>query len=890
MDVEGGGWRSAHQRRVTVSVVLLVRWGFGVVTAAIVMIGALALSLQFSVTRVPNFAHGELITYGGYGAFLAQAVTHNLLADLLSGMALGAAAAWASNRFVLQPFIRIGARPIYLLIVTAGLSLVLQNGLGFFAGFTTRLVQLPPSAADTYRIGPVLWTKTDIVVMAIALASVVVMYLLLQYTKFGKAQRAVADHPELAAVSGVNVPRIVAQTWLLTGLLAGLCGGYPHRNDRQYRADSWLHFSPPRLRRRDRWGNRQTLRCLSRRVNRRSRCRSFSSLYRLQPQIGRCDWHPDSGPAVSPERAVCIGTGGHLAAMVLYVVVVLTLVAIFSIVCIGLNIQWGLGGLVNLSAITFVAIGGYVSAVFTLPPSEPYMPHILGLQAPFLVGAVAAMVVCGVMGFALGVVALSRVRDYYFAIVTLCVGEITYEVVNAYPQLFNGFAGLYGVPQPFLTVIPGGQDYYSFFYLGFCVLILIAVFIFAEALRRSPFGRALRAVREDQKAASAFGLNVFRLQVKAFVLGSVIAGLGGALLVHFVGGYNPLDWTVAETFLLLACVFLGGSGNNAGVILGTFLVVGVFNEGTRFIPDVLISRSQLAALQAVVIGLLLIAILRWRASGILPEPLGRDKQLDWARWRFWRRFNSKSFDGVSVLRDVSLKIDGGQPIGLIGPNGAGKSTLIDIVTGFQKPTSGRVNCIGRDVTGWPPHAVARLGLARTFQLARVWSRLTVMENMLVAAAPPSRAQIWRALMPAAGWRADEAHDRLRAREVLAEFQLLDLKDAPAERLSGGQRRLLEFGRIVMARPGIVFLDEPSAGLSPVMVERISEAMKRLSAAGISIVLVEHNLPLVANTCERICVLAGGTLIAVGSMSELRQNDLVIEAYLGSALDARSRVG
>jgi ABC-type branched-subunit amino acid transport system permease subunit len=172
--------------------------------------------------------------------------------------------------------------------------------------------------------------------------------------------------------------------------------------------------------------------------------------------------------------------------------------------------------------------------------------------------------------------------------------------------------------------VPGGQQYYDFFFLGLCLVALIAVYLVAERLRRSPFGRVLRAVRDDMEAARAFGRDVFRFQLKAFMLGGAIAGLGGALLVHFIGGFNPAGWSFAETFLIYASVFLGGSGNNRGVVIGAVLVIGVINEATRLIPQGFISGDQLPALQAVASGALMIGILRWRPAGILVEPIYRD--------------------------------------------------------------------------------------------------------------------------------------------------------------------------------------------------------------------------------------------------------------------------
>jgi ABC-type branched-subunit amino acid transport system ATPase component len=244
---------------------------------------------------------------------------------------------------------------------------------------------------------------------------------------------------------------------------------------------------------------------------------------------------------------------------------------------------------------------------------------------------------------------------------------------------------------------------------------------------------------------------------------------------------------------------------------------------------------------------------------------------------------SKRFGGVHAAEGCTFGVDVDEVVGLIGPNGAGKSTLINLVSGFEAPTAGRVVFDGVDVTRKPAHFRNRLGLLRTFQLARIWDRLTLLENLLVAASTPGREVIWRQFLSAGRLHREELADRSRARAVLAEFDLLPMKDMLAGQLSGGQRRLLEFARILMARPRLVLLDEPSASLSSVMSERIADGIRQLTAAGIAVLLIEHDLQLVETTCSRILCMAAGRLIAEGSMEQLRGNELVVSAYLGAAV-------
>lgn len=198
--------------------------GYGLVTASIIAVSAIGLSLQFSVTKVPNFAHGELMTYGAYGAYFAGLTSPSLLVGVIGGVVVGGLLGLTMNKAVFEPFSKLNVRPIYLLVVTAALSITLQNLLALFFGVESRYFTPPPAFLQPMKLGPVLWSQLDLYIMLSALAAIVLTYLLLNHTRFGSQQRAVADDPELARVSGIEVPRIINLTWMLAGALAGLSG------------------------------------------------------------------------------------------------------------------------------------------------------------------------------------------------------------------------------------------------------------------------------------------------------------------------------------------------------------------------------------------------------------------------------------------------------------------------------------------------------------------------------------------------------------------------------------------------------------------------------------------------------------------------------------------
>jgi ABC-type branched-subunit amino acid transport system ATPase component len=238
------------------------------------------------------------------------------------------------------------------------------------------------------------------------------------------------------------------------------------------------------------------------------------------------------------------------------------------------------------------------------------------------------------------------------------------------------------------------------------------------------------------------------------------------------------------------------------------------------------------------------------------------------------------FGGVVAVNDVSFAIEPGTAVGLIGPNGAGKSTALKAIGGEVKPTSGAVYFSGVNIAGRPPHVAARHGLIRTFQLGGEFARLTVMENLLVAV-PGLRGQsLWGALGGRRWWGAAQEAEVRRAREVLTRLDLRDKDNAYTRDLSGGQRKLVEIGRALMARPKMLVLDEPMAGVNRSLARHIEVALKRLRDDGLTLLLVEHELGSVERLCDRVIVMAQGRQIADGDMGQLRSREEVLSAYLG----------
>ncbi len=614
--------------------------------------------------------------------------------------------------------------------------------------------------------------------------------------------------------------------------------------------------------------------------------------------------------------------------MTQYLLSILTEGAIFGIMALGLNVIWGWSGDFDLAYYGYVALGAYMTLVLTIGPPYPPAEYILGLQLPYLVALLCAVASSALLGLIVGLIALRHLRGIYFSIVTLGAVYVLYVMASQYVPLFDGYNGLSGLVNPMGDVL--GLDYqsYQYFFLGFCAFIFILVLIFMARVSGSRFGLALRSLREDERAAAAFGRDIYLLKLKAYVLGAAFGGLAGGLFAAYLSAFNPSAWSPIETIVLYSAILVGGRGNIKGVVLGVVVMIVFIQESTRFLPDVPGYPAIVPALREIVIGAVLVLFLRFRPQGLLPErryvdrlprervgpgvdalpplqapvpatspplpapgaaagapvsqPLAQDRpEVSTPAAALVVEGLYKHFGGVAAVDNCSFQALKGQVTGLIGPNGAGKSTLIDLISGFKLTDAGFIVFEGTAIQGLPPHRISRLGLIRTFQTPREWPRLTVLENVLLAPWDPKRETLWRGLIgPGKAQRSTAESELGRAREILAEFGLDKQRNERAGNLSGGQKRLVEFARIRMAEPRLVILDEPMGGVNPVLGERMATAIEGFIASGTTVIIVEHNLPFIERVAHQVIVMSQGSVIATGPFESLRSNQSVIDAYLG----------
>jgi branched-chain amino acid transport system permease protein len=647
-----------------------------------------------------------------------------------------------------------------------------------------------------------------------------------------------------------------------------------------------------------------------------------------------------------------------------YVINLVIYAAVDATACLGLSQQFGVAGVTNFGFIIFQAAGGYAAAILALPPDTAnggFQSYIGGWHLPFPLPWIGAAVAGGLLALPFTFLVGKRLRGDFAAVGLLVTAVLLNLLATNYRPLLNGDAGLSLIPPPLasgaaatagFSVEPGG---YQWAFTAGAVVLCAAVAWFVWRLTESPYGRSLRAMRDNDLVADSLGKNLLSQRTAMLVTGGAIAGLSGGVLVSFINTWSPAAWGYAETVVLFAAVIIGGAGNHGGAILGAVLVPVGFEEVTRYIPTSNnLPPNLIPSLEWVAIGLLIVIFLWWRPQGVLPE---RKRVISvgaapargvTARWQRSDMDSSvrpetrgiadrggtqnaggsphppspltgsydelggkgpdgspsashrappsalaplvrpvvleaagvtRVFGGMRAVDDVSFSVREGTLTGLIGPNGAGKSTLLAMLAGTLPVTSGRVTYRGEDITGLPAFRRARLGLVRTFQLASEFKRLTVMENLL-SAVPGNRGDSFRgAVLGRRYWRADEAAATARAQAMLERFGLEEFANAYAGDLSGGQRRLVEIMRALMAGPRMLLLDEPMAGVHPHLARRIGRELVALCRDGMTILMVEHELAIMDEFCDPVVVMADGAVLAQGTMAQLRARQEVVEAYL-----------
>lgn len=607
-----------------------------------------------------------------------------------------------------------------------------------------------------------------------------------------------------------------------------------------------------------------------------------------------------------------------------YLINLLIYAAVDATACLGLSQQFGVGGVTNFGFIIFQAAGGYAAAVLAMPAQSAnggFQAYIGGWNLPFPVPWIGAAVAGGLVALPFTFLVGRRLRGDFAAVGLLVTAVLLNLLVTNFRPLFNGSAGLSLIPQPLQGEFNPQSSGYQWALTAAAVVVGALVYLLVRRITESPYGRSLRAMRDNDIVADSLGKSLLSMRTAMLVVGGAIAGLSGGILVSYITTWSPAAWGYAETVVLFAAVIIGGAGNHRGAVLGAVLVPVGFEEVTRYIPTSNnLPPNLIPSLEWVAIGLLIVVFLWVRPQGILPErkrviarpapdsaapappaaagtattvscpgapPGGAVPPADGGdRPVVLQAVGvTRAFGGVQAVTGVSVAVRQGTLTGLIGPNGAGKSTLLAMLAGTLPVSGGQVRYLGADVTAMPAYQRARRGLVRTFQLASEFSRLTVLENLLTGVPGGHHQQGNRgdslrgALAGRRHWRADEAAVTAAAWELLERFGLDGHANSYAGDLSGGQRRLVEIMRALMAQPRVLLLDEPMAGVHPNLARRIGGELTALCSGGLTVLMVEHELAIMDEFCDPVVVMAEGTVLAEGTMAELRGRSEVVEAYL-----------
>lgn len=323
--------------------------------------------------------------------------------------------------------------------------------------------------------------------------------------------------------------------------------------------------------------------------------------------------------------------------ILIYIATLIVYYLIYVSFTMGLNLSFGMAGILDFAFITFMAVGAYIGGVVALGPQEAGsgITYILGLNWPWPIGLLLGAAAAALIGVLIGLIAMRRLRADYMAIVMVSMWTIAWDTVGNTTELFNGQAGLINVPQPLASWFDVNPNTYVYVFIVITAVVAIILTVIAWRIQHSAFGNVIRSIREDQDVAEAFGKPVLKYRLKAMAIACAFAGVGGALTVEFVQGINPSGWAIVETFIIFSALLVGGRGNVWGALLGAFVVRIVIIEGSGILPIFPDHPELVGPVRNMIIGAMLIAVLYFRPQGLLPERpsrFAREKKLRSWRW------------------------------------------------------------------------------------------------------------------------------------------------------------------------------------------------------------------------------------------------------------------
>jgi len=607
----------------------------------------------------------------------------------------------------------------------------------------------------------------------------------------------------------------------------------------------------------------------------------------------------------------------------------------FAALALGLNIVVGFAGLLDLGYAAFFAIGAYaygVASSWQVQPAwsefwEPFQwldlvtrfhaagGDVVHFQVSFWLMLPIAAAIAAFFGVLFGAPTL-RLKGDYLAIVTLGFGEIVPIVARNIPSVTNGAMGLNGVAAPRLFGFDFGIDATPYYYVG--VALVAFLILTSQRLKDSRIGRAWMAIREDEIAAMAMGVDRVRYKLLAFAIGAAFAGATGTFYVAKLQTATPEMFMFPVSVMILVMVVFGGIGSVWGVVVGALLLQilqswfledlsGWLHALGRLVGVDWLQHVELASSIELIFGLILVLMMLYRREGLIPAARRtRTSSLDEQTMQPVRGGSplqfpplpagegqcraplleiadlTVRFGGLVALQSVELSVLAHSVVAVIGPNGSGKSTLFNTVTGLVPADRGNIRFGEEEIGRLRPHQVLKRGVARTFQNIRLFPNLTVLENVMIGMHAGLSTGPVGAVLRLSANRGEEAAGRERALQILSLFgdRLLPRADHPAMSLSYANRRRTEIARALAARPKLLMLDEPTAGMNPAETLELAEQIRSLNRLGLTILLIEHKLDVVVMLADKVVVLDHGEKIAEGTPAAVRRDEEVIRAYLG----------
>ncbi|MFM1655334.1 ABC transporter permease subunit [Brevibacillus sp. B_LB10_24] len=587
--------------------------------------------------------------------------------------------------------------------------------------------------------------------------------------------------------------------------------------------------------------------------------------------------------------------GGRLGA---YYMTTMIKSVTFCIATLGLTVALGYAGQITLAQAAFFGLGSYSIAIAC---------SLYGF--PVWVGALLSILVPLLVGLFLGAVSL-RLVTHYLALVTIGFQVIIQLVLHNWHSFTGGADGIRNIPRPF-----GLTNDTAYYWFGLVVLLAAVYLVFK--MKHSRLGRALFALREDELAATACGIDLFKMKMLAFSISAGLAGLGGFLFAASYGYISPQTFVFEQSVMFFAMAIAGGAESIIGTMLGTILLT--------WLPEWL--RAFKEYYLAVYGGLIIIVMVfvsdgiwgllsrtyhrirtgrQTKSDNVQQIKFPRGLELSFLRERqakkAWDEHPvtaaalekadthrsvvlleavglKKHFGGVKAVDGVDFQVRKGEIHVLIGPNGSGKTTVINVLSGLYSATGGQVRFKGKEMTNKKPHVIVQNGISRTFQNIRLFPELTVIDNVMIAAQVRSKSGLMGIVFGSKPARQEEERIRAKAEEALAFVGFTHFHEK-VKNLSYGQQRMVEIARALATEPELLLLDEPAAGMNPEETKELVLLLKRLNELGLTLLLIEHDMDLVVEVADNLTVLDFGKKISEGSIDQVLNDAEVIKAYLG----------